>query len=361
MTWLKKAELSEQVRQIAEKLAQERYGVSLDALQHIQRREIILAAEQQVEAEAPSAPATEYTDEYKDFNALSYILLSKAIPLDQVNACINRNAPVKTIEDLARVNADLFKLADQYNIPRTWLLEQVKKRRQVEGSKGGIKMSWLFKQAADGPELGRELPTRTRPDKGGPLDGPEGMDLPPEGAAPPMGGKPPMGKGPMPGGKPPMGGPAKPPMGGPGGGKPAGLDEIKMMLDKGDLQGALEGLKKLLPGGGDKPAAPPHKAPNLGKPPAPKPAPAKEEPKDQAPKPEEKKEEPAGAPKGARNLMICGSCNVALEAHCPSCDTALTSKATKEDAAPESEDGKNPQLGEKKEDADPALQGGRHL
>lgn len=274
-------------------------------------------------------PILDTSDEYRDYKELSYLLLGKGVPIERIHDLINR-APIVTVEDMASVNAGLIGLTQEFGIDRNWLLSQVEKRkRRANLNPGGLpKMSWLKK--ADGPEMEYKLPTKTRPDFGGPIDeGSMGEGMPPKPpmgpGGPGMGGKPPMGPG--------MGG--KPGLGGPGGPKPPakapkGLDEIKMLLDKGDLQGAMDGLKKLLPGGGDKAGpGPSHRSPNLGKPPAPKPAgPPKPEDKGKPegepakPAPKAKAEEDKGDKKASRTLH-CGACNIVLEADCPTCGDTL--------------------------------------
>lgn len=269
--------------------------------------------------EAEQRGATPYDDEWKDHKNLTYLLLREGVPIEQINAAMGE---IRTVEDLAAVNAALFTLADEHRIPREWLVKQLDKKRSKAQSNGGTPMTWLKKAGPlDGPEMEHQLPTKKRPDFGGSVE--DGM---PAGPSDPSAG--PMPGGPKPPAKPGL--PGLPPAGpkGPGGKGPAGADEVKMLLEKGDLQAALEALKKLLPGGGDKSPAPPHKAPNLGKPPEKKDdkTPAKPAP---GAAPEEKDEKPEeGKPKAsyAARTLQCGACNIVLEASCPTCDGEIVPK-----------------------------------
>ena len=190
-------------------------------------------------------------------------------------------------------------------------------------------MSWLKTSGPlGGPEIELNLPTSGNPGLKGPTSlekGLPGLEGP---AKPPMGGP----KPPMPGAG-PMGGPM-----GPGAGPGAGgTEQVKQLLDKGDLKSALEALKKLVPDaggpagpgvGGEKP-----RAPFLGAKPESKPAPKKEGPEDKGDKPEAKSEDKKESDldkrtEGAlRVLAECGACHTPLVLDCPSCSAPLSCMA----------------------------------
>lgn len=197
--------------------------------------------------EINAVPLTRYSDEWVDAMALIRILLRQAIPVESINAILEREK-ITTVEQQAKANADLMTLAEQFSIPRVWLMKELsrKKWRKEESVKifneEFTQMTWLIKNADNGFGLDRNLPNKAQPDLKGPVDD----------------------KGPV-GGKPPFGGAPKPAAPGAGG---SGVSEVKSLLDRGDLAKALEALKKLVPeGGAPKPLAPAGPKPELpGKP-----------------------------------------------------------------------------------------------
>lgn len=277
-------------------------------------------------SDVPDNPAAEqrgvtpYDDEWKDHKNLTYLLLREGVPIEAINAVMGE---IRTVEDLAAANAALFTLAGEHSIPRDWLVKQLdRKRSRAQVYSGETPMTWLKKAGPlDGPEMEHQLPTKKRPDLGGPLEGgePAGPSGPegalPGGPKPGMGAKPPMGAKP---GMPPMGGPKAP-----GGKGPAGADEVKMLLDKGDLAAALEALKKLLPGGGDKSPAPPHRSPNLGKAPSEK---KDEKPTPAKPAPKAAPEEGEGKPDEKEPKASYAS--LTWKGDCPTCKNPISIEAS---------------------------------
>jgi len=255
---------------------------------------------------------TIFDDEWKNHKALIHILVSQAVPAERITD-VTMSHPLETIEDLATINARLFQLGEQFGIPRKYILkevERISKRAEFRAwSMEDVNMSWLktADDGLDGPELSATLPKKDERRLPGIPEDKESPGIPGKPpTAPPMGGKPPMpGKGPGMGGKAP-------------GAAPKGADEIKSLLDKGDLQGALMALKKLV----GEPEAKPKQAPFLGKP-KPKPemggegAPQKPKPEGESPLSEE-------GPEDKKSCLACGNCGILLEASCPTCEGSLT-------------------------------------
>lgn len=253
---------------------------------------------------------TPYDEEWIDHRALVRVLIQQGVPIDKIEEIASSN-PVRSIEDLAHLNGKFFSLAEQFEIPRSWLLTEVSKKKHRKAHlqtqfTGDTNMSWLSKKAADGgPELESPLPTKSQPNLKGPADGP-GLGGKPPAPKPPMGG--------APGGLGMGGGPQKNP----------GVDQIKSLLDKGQLQEALDALKKLVPGGAGAGGPPMHKAPDLGKPKPPMGGPAGKPAMPPAGGGEGAGAPPMGhKPMASKHLMECGACHITLEASCPTCDSPL--------------------------------------
>ena len=89
-----------------------------------------------VSDEPKSAPFSTYSEEFLDYKALTYILLGQGIPLQKIHDIIYAVGEMKTLDDLATVNARLMTLAESdLGMPREWLLKQMKKaRRKVEAA-----------------------------------------------------------------------------------------------------------------------------------------------------------------------------------------------------------------------------------
>ncbi len=251
------------------------------------------------EQEAP----TRFHDEWKNHQALIHILVKNAVPAENITE-ITTTLPMETVEDLATINARLFTLGEQFTIPRSYMLKEVErlsKRATFNRWMEDSHMSWLAKNADSvlgGPELSAPLPTKMQPNPGKPDDD-SGM----------LGKPPGLGAGPS---KPPMGGMP----GGPGGG--GGLEEAKMLLEKGDAEGALRALQKML-GKDTKPS----QAPFLGKKPDAKPPmPPKGEPSGEPSALSKMESEPKEAT-GMDSYAQCGHCGILLEASCKRCDGPL--------------------------------------
>lgn len=274
------------------------------------------------------APVTDFDIEMTLYNRLVEILIQKGVDYRKINQMV-MSYPTETRKDLALLNATLMNLGADSGIPRNWLVERLEQAERRFERDGTARDKMWLKTGLDGvhqgPELKRNLPTATQPNLKGPAEKemPLGPGLAPMGPVGPGG--PGMGapKPPMPSAaKPPMPGGA--PMGGPGGAPGAGgsASEVKMLLDKGDLEQALSVLQKLV--GDKKPAAP-----GMGAP-APKPSfpPKKEGPaagleKKDEPKKDEKPAEKKPEEKKEGSLWRCGSCHDPLELACGACNGPL--------------------------------------